>query len=386
MSGEVGRGPQDVPDDVPDDVPGGVRSPGPGAARRVARATVQAEEQLLGGERVLSRRQVAQGADVRLRDARVLWRALGLPNVESSVPAFTPADVDALSAAMGLVEEGRLSRDLVLGLARALGRTMDRLASWQVQVLLEETGSAEEVPRRVHELVAELGPLLDYTWRRHLASALDQLASDALARSEGPTVERSVGFADIVSFTSMTRDLSETALGALVQRFEETASDVVAGHGGRLIKTIGDEVVFACAPGASGAVIALDLVEAVQSSAQLPSIRVGVATGAVVSRMGDVFGTPVNRASRLTAIARPGTVLADDATAQLLATGSGAAATPLRERELRGLGTVRPWVVRPEAAGWPPAGTDVEGAAEARDVGDLSRLDGIAPPPRGEDD
>lgn len=356
---EVGEGPDETPDEDVD---------------ALGRAALAAERALLGGEPELSRREVATAAGVRLRDARALWRALGLPNVESSVPAFTRRDVDALAQVTRLVDDVCLGEELALELARAIGRTMDRLASWQVQLLLEETGSAERVPPLLVRLVEDLRPLVDYTWRRHLASALDQLAADGLAASAAPTVERTVGFADIVAFTSMTRRLAEAELGRLVQRFEATATDVVAGHGGRVITMIGDEVLFACAPDEQGAAIGLELAEALRTDPQLPPVRVGVATGPVVARLGDVFGTPVNRASRLTAIASPGTVLVDDATASVLVGSPGLDVLPLRERELRGLGPVRPWLLRRAGS---DEREDVEAAAAAVDEGALVRLDGV---------
>ncbi|MEJ5945836.1 adenylate/guanylate cyclase domain-containing protein [Pseudokineococcus basanitobsidens] len=374
----VGRGQQAVDpvdetlvDEVPDAGPDEGLDEG---ADVLGRAALAAERALLGGEPVLSRREVATAAGVRLRDARALWRALGLPNVESSVPAFTGSDVDALTQVTRLVDDVRLGEELALELARSIGRTMDRLASWQVQLLLEETGSAELVPPLLVRLVEDLQPLVDYTWRRHLASALDQLAADGLAASAAPTVDRTVGFADIVAFTSMTRRLTEVELGRLVQRFEATAGDVVAEHGGRVITMIGDEVLFACAPGEQGAAIALGLAEAMRADPRVPPVRVGVATGRVVARLGDVFGTPVNRASRLTAIASPGTVLVDDPTASVLRGTAGLDVTALRERELRGLGPVRPWLLRRAGA---PAGEDVEAAAADVDEGALVRLDGV---------
>jgi len=342
-------------------------------------AALAAERALLGGEPSLSRREVATAAGVRLRDARALWRALGLPNVESSVPAFTQLDVDALAQVARLVEDVRVGEEVALELARAVGRTTDRLASWQVQLLLEETGRAEDVPGLLVELVEDLQPLLDYTWRRHLASALDQLAADHLAHDGATTVQRTVGFADIVAFTSVARRISEAELARLVRRFETTAADVVARHGGRVITMIGDEVLFACAPGRTAAGIALDLSEAMSADELLPPVRVGVATGKVVARLGDLFGTPVNRASRLTAIARPGTVLLDGATAHPLVGTPGLDLQPLRERELRGLGPVRPWLLRRAGAG--RGAEDVEGAAALRDDGALVRLDGLGDRP-----
>ena len=88
--------------------------------------------------------------------------------------------------------------------------------------------------------------------------------------------------------------MSERQLAVLVQRFERLASDVVTTHGGRVIKTVGDEVLFIHTDPAAAAAIALDLVEAMSEDDVLPEVRVGMAWGSVVSRLGDVFGVTVD--------------------------------------------------------------------------------------------
>jgi adenylate cyclase len=109
---------------------------------------------------------------------------------------------------------------------------------------------------------------------------------------------------------------------------------------------VGDEVLFVCSPGANAAAIALEIPRALKEDAMLPPVRVGMATGPVVGRLGDVFGTTVNRASRLTAVAQPGTVLVDVATVHSLAGVTGVEVRQLRGRSLRGIGHVVPWLLR----------------------------------------
>jgi adenylate cyclase len=155
-----------------------------------------------------------------------------------------------------------------------------------------------------------------------------------------------VGFADLVSFTRLVRRLSERDLARVVQRFEALASDIITAHGGRVIKTVGDEVLFVAIGAAPAAAIALDLVEAMALDDVLPDVRVGMASGRVISRLGDVFGTTVNLASRLTAVAKPRSVLVDGGLAASLASMSGFEMTPLRRRTLRGIGPVTPWALR----------------------------------------
>jgi len=199
---------------------------------------------------------------------------------------------------------------------------------------------------KLANIADELEPLLVYAWRRHLAAAIARMVTDAEPVETRPGVIRSVGFADLVSFTSLVRRLSERQLAQMVQRFEALASDVVTAHGGRVIKTVGDEILFVAIGAAPAAAIALDLVASMSEDDVLPDVRVGMANGRVISRLGDVFGTTVNRASRLTAIARPRTVLVDDSIAAALASTSGFEMSGLRSRTLRGIGPVTPWVLR----------------------------------------
>jgi adenylate cyclase len=234
------------------------------------------------------------------------------------------------------------------------------LASWLVQGRADAAAAARaadpqsvpdarhaaQVARSVVELSDRLEPLVAYAWRRHLAAAVARLMADAEPVEHQAGGVRSVGFADLVAFTRLVRRLTERELAALVQRFEALASDIVAAHGGRVIKTVGDEVLFAAAAPAAAAAIALDIADAMAEDPLLPEVRSGLATGPVVMRLGDVFGTTVNRASRLTGIAHPGAVLVDDPTAAALASISGFELSVMRRRPLRGLGLVRPWRLR----------------------------------------
>jgi adenylate cyclase len=318
---------------------------------------------LLGEPRQLRRREVSASAGVSLRSARRFWRALGFANVDDDHAAFTAADLAALQQVVGLVRDAAVDEATALAMARSIGRSTDRMASWQVQLLAESVAAeraadpesaldarhAAQVASSVVELADRLEPLVAYAWRRHLVAAVERLMADAQPEPAVTTElddpgqpgapdrrssVRTVGFADLVSFT------------ALVQRFEALVSDIVAAHGGRVIKTVGDEVLFAAAGAPAAAAIALDIAAAMAEDDLLPDVRSGLATGPVVMRLGDVFGTTVNRASRLTGIAHPGAVLVDDATAAALASVSGFDLDVMLRRPMRGLGRVRPWRLR----------------------------------------
>jgi adenylate cyclase len=150
--------------------------------------------------------------------------------------------------------------------------------------------------------------LIGYVWRRHLAAA----AARALANPDEVVARTmAVGFADLVGYTSLTRQVDEDVLVKVISNFESVAFDVIAEHGGRVVKTVGDEVMFVADNAAVGAEIALGLLEAIEAVEELPGLRVGVACGTVLARLGDLYGEPVNIASRLTSIARANSVLVD---------------------------------------------------------------------------
>ena len=131
-----------------------------------------------------------------------------------------------------------------------------------------------------------------------------------------------------------------------MDRFGQRSADVIAGSGGRLVKTVGDEVLFVADSAAAAALIGLELAETMAEDPMLPDVRVGIATGTVLTRMGDVFGRTVNLASRLTALAAPGTVLVDGDTAVALAGSEDFALDVEPARAVRGMGLVRPGVLR----------------------------------------
>jgi adenylate cyclase len=278
---------------------------------------------------------------------------MGFADVGDEPRAFTDEDVAALRRLLGLIDAGVLDEELAISVTRALGHNAARLAEWQLDALVEhlerERGlPPEEAGRLAVELMAErlddLQALLGYVWRRQLAA----VSGRVLAAAEGDIQpgQLSVGFADLVSYSRLSQKLEERELAGLVERFGRRSADVIAAGGGRLVKTVGDEVLFVADQPNQAAKIGLELAEAMAEDPVLPDVRVGIATGSVLTRMGDVFGRTVNLASRLTALAMPGTVLVDADTASALADDPDFALDPERTRAVRGMGLVRPGAVR----------------------------------------
>ncbi|RJK95494.1 adenylate/guanylate cyclase domain-containing protein [Vallicoccus soli] len=314
------------------------------------------EKRLLGGERVYTRDRICELAGVSVEQARRYWRAMGFPDVGDDTVAFTEADLEALRRLLALEGEGVLDHEFALSITRALGHTQARLVEWQVQALLEDLMERRWLRPRDASLtaVALAGEHLDdwehllvYAWRRQLAAVTGRALLVSQGRDDAAQEGwRTVGFADLVSYTRLSQRMDERALGRLVSRFERLSHDTVAGRGGRVVKTIGDEVLFVADRAEDAAAIALDLAETMARDPVLPDVRVGLATGGVVSRLGDVFGRTVNLASRLTALAQPGTVLCDRATAAQLADAPGLELDRERVRAVRGWGLVEPVVLR----------------------------------------
>lgn len=345
----------------------------------VAGAEETWEELLLGTPPRMTRGEVARESGIPLAVTDRFWHALGFPLMENDEVVFTDADLAALQRVWSLLGDG-VAEETALAMTRALARTTDRLAVWQTQLLAElftppeltdssptardvsdgvdpeasvkdtrtvaNRDIAEAAARELARISDELEPLLVFAWRRHLTAAVNRMLADATPDEASTAPSRVVGFADLVAFTSLVRRMSERQLAVVVQRFELLASDVITAHGGRVIKTVGDEVLFVHTDPAPAAAIALDLVEAMHDDPLLPAVRVGMAYGRVVSRLGDVFGTTVNRASRLTAVTPDGRVYVDEPLAALLRSVSGFQVISARRRILRGIGAVRPGELR----------------------------------------
>lgn len=287
----------------------------PGEPAGLAGALEAVEAFLLGEAPSLTRAQVSEQAGVPIEVAEQLWRLLGFPHAAPDDVAFTPADVEALRLSQDLMDLGILGADSQAALVRTWGRSFARLAEWETSLLADVAAMQGDDPAAgVTALAEEVLPRVDrlqsYVWRRHLASAASRTL--AVESAGSPVTRLAVCFVDIVGYTSHSKTLSEAELVAWIEQFEDRASGLVVDGGGRIIKNIGDEVLFVADDVGDAAEIALAMTLAGADEDDLfPSVRAGLAYGEVVQRLGDVFGPTVNLASRLTSIARPGAVLVD---------------------------------------------------------------------------
>jgi len=311
------------------------------------RAVQHMSELVLGGAPDLTREEAAAAVGITLERARLYWRAMGFPDVGDR-RAFTRADVEALALLVTWVDEGVLDEARTIEVVRSLGQTASRLADWQADTMVRVLAASgepidlEEVSQGLAEVLPGLESLLVHAWRRHLSAVVGR-ALDLVDEpvSAGNATASTVGFADLAGFTRLTRVLGEQELAAIVETFETGAADIVAAHGGRLVKTLGDEVMFIAPSADSGVSIALALHELRGPDGERLRLRIGLATGRLVTLMGDYYGQTVNLASRLTAVARPGGTLVDQATEEALVDVAGLGLRRVRPRALRGLGLVR---------------------------------------------
>ena len=272
------------------------------------------ERYLLGARRTLTRIEVAEKAGVPIELAEELWSQLGFPRTADDDVAFTKKDVAALKMTAELVSLGILEPESQAALVRTWGRSYARLAEWQAELLGGLALQDDHPERRVAELVEIVTPrvekLQDYVWRRHLVSAAQRLLHTVEGDDEGHRM--AVAFTDIVGYTSQSKSLEEQQLVELVETFEDETTRAVVAIGGRVIKTIGDEVLYVADSPRALVEVALALTaRGEEADDPFPRVRAGIAYGDVTTRLGDVFGPTVNIASRLTSHARPGTVLVD---------------------------------------------------------------------------
>jgi adenylate cyclase len=311
-----------------------------------------AERMLIPSRRRYTRDQVADFTDVDLPKLERFWRALGFASVDADDPAFTDLDLEAVRLFRSVQARGATDTETALHLARVMGSSMARIAEAElvpgnmVSSEIDPVMSAEAFASVADVTVPAMAKLLEYIWRRQLAAGIQRsmlLRSHGLTPGQSPVL--AVGFADMVGFTLLSQHLSDEELAAVVRRFEEISHDVVTAERGRVVKMIGDEVMFVVDGVAEAARIGLNLADAYADDDLLSDVRVGLAVGPVLLRDGDYFGTTVNLAHKIVNIGNPGTVLmSDEFRTALMALAPGEfTAQPLRPRFLKDLGRVQLW-------------------------------------------
>ena len=329
------------------------------------RATLAGHESLLLGESPsLTLTELAQRAGTSVEVAQKFWRAMGFADVQPDEVRFTDQDVAALQDTVALLDEtsdSSLASASVLELLRAQSYTMDRLVLWELETFvtdlserlgLDDTAARLVALDRIDGLVELLSRQLTYVWRRHMASILGRTDAEVSTRGRedtGPDLYpllRSLSFVDIVSFTQRAQGMSKAALTHMLEDFENTARDVITSRGARVVKTIGDAVMYISDDLLIAADVVTALVDELQKGPDAIRVRASLVEGRVISRSGDVFGPTVNLASRLVDAAEPGGIRLDESTAMAILRSPEAARYRVgqcHEVVAKGLGQIVPW-------------------------------------------
>jgi adenylate cyclase len=282
-------------------------------------------ELVLAREGKYSAREIAEETGQDVEAMRRQRQALGLPMVaDLDAKAFTEDDLQAARRATAFAEAG-FPEEATLEVSRVIGEATSRVAA-AIRNLVNESllrpGDTErDVGLRYAEVAREtaplLGPVLEYVLNQHL---VEQIRDDVISRAElqaGQILpdarDMAVCFADLSGFTRLGEVAPVEEVGAVAGRLAALASQV-AGGPVRLVKTIGDAAMLVSPEPAALVDAALTLVGAAEAEGEdFPPLHAGIALGPVVSRGGDWYGRSVNLASRIAAIAWPGSVLCDDA-------------------------------------------------------------------------
>jgi adenylate cyclase len=277
------------------------------------------------GRPAYSLRTAAEALGVPIHDVERAWVALGLNIAQPDQLALSQADVDALATWAEL--NALVGDDRALALLRVTGASLERLAeaissvvraglpSIQLLHTHDELATAEAY-RAIAEYIPRMGAMIDAILRHHLTSARTHF--EGVLRDTSQSVTCGVGFADLSGFTALTQRLTPTELSDLLVEFGGTVSDLVHTDGGRVVKFIGDEVMWVTSSPELLVKVAVDLVEHPQAREAGLQVRAGLGFGEVLAIGGDYWGNPVNLAARLVAAAEPGQILADSSVCDLL--------------------------------------------------------------------
>ena len=276
------------------------------------------------------------------------WRALGFPDPKPGEKVFTDTDIENFRTVKHLLDSGVVEPNQALQMTRVIGSSLSRIATAQVdaiedQVLKGGPDDEDEFAVRAGLVFDLLPSVMDYVWRRHLqADARKRLSREPAEGGAG----LAVGFADLVGFTALSQQVPDDELARVVDRFEAIAYDTVFSHAGRVVKMIGDEVMFTTTETREAVEIGLALAETFKEDEALSDVRVGVSCGSVLEREGDLYGPVVNLASRIVGIAYPGSVVVSPEVHEALDEDETLQFKSLRSHTLKDIGKVKLWTVR----------------------------------------
>ena len=296
----------------------------------------------------VSTREISEEYGIDLELLQRVQRAVGLVRVDDPDAAVhLRADGAAAAHAKEFLELG-IAPDQVVQVVRVLSEGLSHAAEVMrytaLSTILQPNATELETAQRSFALTSHivplLGPMIEDMLLMHLRHMLETEAVNASERVAGAPLAGArhitAAFADLVGFTRLGEEVPPEELGQLANRLADLARDVAAPPV-RFVKTIGDAVMFICTEPAPLLDAVLKLVEITDGDNDFPRLRAGIASGSAVSRAGDWFGSPVNTASRVTAAARPGTVLAAESVLDEIGDNAGFSWSFAGARRLKGI-------------------------------------------------
>jgi adenylate cyclase len=297
-------------------------------AAATARLPALAVDLVLGRDFILSVREVAARSGISTEELLEIYRLFGI-SLDVSGAALGGNDLTLLSVLGRVVGPGRMasrenfSQGASQNLLRVIGQSISRIAEAAVSTFIQDVEAHLEATEvdlldwvraeaTIGEVAQEFGPVLGTLFIHHLLAAIQRQRQTQQDVSERSMVRLAVGFVDLVGFTPLAQRISSGDLVDLVTRFEARAFDITSAFGGRVIKHIGDEVMFTAVSARDAARIALALIDEFATTVQP---RGGLCYGEVLTLRGDYYGPIVNLAARLVDQAVPGEILIDTANA-----------------------------------------------------------------------
>ena len=316
-----------------------------------------AMEKVLTGRAGMTGQEAADAADVSFEFFTSIWQALGLPAGELSSPVFDRRDVAVLRT-LGAVNVVFTEEDIA-ETASVVGRAMAEVSTSLTDIFrrriaepfYDAGGTETDVVLRLSALrsmlVPTMAPVLETALQRHLDSAI---RSEIGARMEDllePGADNrilSVAFVDLVGFTAVSERLSAADVRSVAAKLLRAGEATVSQHGGRVVKGIGDAVMFTAPDPVRAAQAAIEICEAASADDDMPDARAGIGHGPVLPGYADYFGRTVNLASRLCSAAKPHEVLihVDGAAPDEEEwRAAGLSVSPRKVRKLKGIGDVQ---------------------------------------------
>jgi adenylate cyclase len=144
------------------------------------------------------------------------------------------------------------------------------------------------------------------------------MPSNARAGDDFESAFATVAFVDLAGFSAITDVYGDAAAIAILGHFEELVRQALGGFGPP-IKWMGDEAMLGFPDPAAALQVLGHLLPACRSEPRIPLTRTGLNHGPVLRRANDLFGSTVNIAARIAALASPGQMLATQAVAGVAA-------------------------------------------------------------------